>query len=150
VEWVNENATLSNTPIFRLVQQRLPWNIASNYQRIYAGTHGRGIWATGDLINYVPKYPTSADRKVDLGLSVYPNPVTTSDLAVKFKLGKAEAVDFTVFDLNGRIVKAIPGRNFSAGENEFRIDTSRMPGGTYFIAVKGASEYSTAKFVIVR
>jgi hypothetical protein len=150
VEWANENATLSNTPIFRLVQQRLPWNIASNYQRIYAGTHGRGIWATGDLINYVPKYPTSADRKVDLGLSVYPNPVTTSDLAVKFKLGKAEAVDFTVFDLNGRIVKAIPGRNFSAGENEFRIDTSRMPGGTYFIAVKGASEYSTAKFVIVR
>lgn len=150
VEWVNENATLSNTPVFRLVQQRLPWNMASNYQRIYAGTHGRGIWATGDLINYVPKYPTSADRKVDLGLSVYPNPVTTSDLAVKFKLGKAEAVDFTVFDLNGRIVRAIPGRNFSAGENEFRIDTSRMPGGTYFIAVKGASEYSTAKFVIVR
>ena len=149
VEWANENATLANTPVFDVMQQRLPWQDATNHEVFYLGTHGRGIWSTGDLVNSTPDFEDFAGSTTDLGLSMYPNPVTNQG-RVDFTLPGQGTVDIQIFDLSGKAVKQYMGRSFPAGDNTFSFEASDIPGGTYIMTVNTGGTYSTGKFVIVK
>jgi photosystem II stability/assembly factor-like uncharacterized protein len=149
VTWANENASLSNTPVFDIVQQELPFGDASNHEVFYAGTHGRGIWSTASLINSTDDKFASFEDKVDLGLAMYPNPVN-GEGRVNFDLAQQSTVDIQVFDLNGRVVKQFLNQSYEAGENTFAFNTSSLSAGTYMLSVKTNTEYSTSKFVVVK
>jgi len=149
IEWFNESATLSNTPVFDVIQQRLGWDQADNHEVYYAGTHGRGIWSTNSLINSVDDDFDSFEKEVDLGLSMYPNPVSDQG-SVNFNLAEQSSVDIQVFDLNGRAVRQFMNRSFEAGQNTFTMNTSDLSAGTYVLTVKSDAQYSTSKFVVVK
>lgn len=149
VEWSNENATLANTPVFDVRQQKLDYYEAENYHRFYLGTHGRGIWSTGSLVG-TPEIDRTESKSADLGLKVYPNPVTSGSVTVDFTLSQSGSVHVRVFDLSGKMVREYNSRSFESGKNQYTFNTGELNGGSYIMTVEAGSTYSTAKFVVVK
>lgn len=149
VEWSTENATLANTPIFDVRQQKLNYDEALNFHRFYLGTHGRGIWSTGDLVS-APTIDRNEASSKDLGLKVYPNPISDGTASVDFTLNTSGSIHVRVFDLSGKMVREYNSRHYQAGNNKFTFDTGDLTGGSYIMTVEAGSTYSTAKFVVVK
>ncbi len=105
--------------------------------KIYAGTYGRGLWAS-------PAVPTVLGIQ-DFGLSksiyFYPNPVIDK-LVISSKNQLEGAI--RVFDVTGKLLKYLPAE--SIGTN-YTLNVSDLNTGIYFVRINSAKGYITQKII---
>ena len=117
-EWQPYSTNLPNVIINEL-------EINSADGKIYAGTYGRGIWASP----YVPHLLNTTSLLNDTDVEIFPNPVKNS-VTLNFKKG-AEA-DFRIYDQLGKLVRYEPNVYIS---QPYSIDISELNSGIYFIRI---------------
>ncbi len=158
VVWENQyNEYLSNAVAMDLVQQ-----VFENYQYgvnnhegienhgwVYVGTHGRGIFRSDAW-----KGPLSTPKPIEskpfslIELNVFPNPV--KDIAtVNYTLSVSAAVEFKVFDINGRLVHDKSLSNMPAGNHEIRFDMSQLQKGTYILNMYSGYRKLSKKMIVL-
>lgn len=150
VQWTDENnGAFPHMPVFEVRQQKF-WP-SNNYEMLFIGTHGRGMWESGSLVTGIKELPeNNGDRSRFISdLTVYPNPLKETGFLV-FDLPSAVAGNIRIYDLNGRVVRSILKQAFSPGTNKVKLDTEKLPAGTYFVTVEAGSISSAAKFVIIK
>lgn len=90
---------------------------------IYAGTYGRGLWASP----VVDATMGIDDNKFSKEISLYPNPA--SSIVNILSPHQLEA-EVRVFDISGKMLKMVDNAVLN---NSYSIDVSHLPAGTYFI-----------------
>ena len=80
----------------------------------------------------LPRDPTAGSG----ALSVWPNPASTG-FTVGFTVRSRDAIEIEVYDLLGRKVLARAAGTLDGGAHELAIDAADLPGGTYFVRVRG-------------
>jgi len=80
---------------------------------------------------------------------VYPNPVYGTG-KIKFLLNQTENVSIDLFDVTGKLVKAIFNDQANQGLNIVNFETSDMPAGIYFCKLQSEHLTQTQKVVITR
>jgi hypothetical protein len=150
ITWSFDAPEIGRTVVTDLVQQKLPFNEASNYGMFYAGTWGRGIWSTDNLVGIEDEdnFDFGTFGEDEIGMSVYPNPVTTNVLSFDL-VGPQGEFEATILDLQGRTVKQ--KRAFAVeGEQRIELGIADLVNGTYFLTVTKGGKTKTGKFVVVR
>ena len=117
-EWQPYSTNLPNVIINEL-------EINSADGKIYAGTYGRGLWASP----YVPHLLNTTSLLNDTDVEIFPNPVKNS-VTINFRKG-AEA-DFRIYDQLGKLVRYQPNVSIS---QPYSIDISELNSGIYFIRI---------------
>ena len=117
-EWQPYSTNLPNVIINEL-------EINSADGKIYAGTYGRGLWAS----HYVPHLLNTTSLLNDTDVEIFPNPVKNS-VTINFRKG-AEA-DFSIYDQLGKLVRYQPNVYISQPHS---IDISELNSGIYFIRI---------------
>jgi flagellar hook assembly protein FlgD len=87
-------------------------------------------------------------------LSAYPNPVI-GNANISFSLTQAQKVSVNIYDLNGRLVKAIANENMEAGPHQLTWNAKDNNGNTalegiYFISVETLQSIQTKKIIVTR
>ena len=117
-EWQPYSTNLPNVIINEL-------EINSADGKIYAGTYGRGLWASP----YVPHLLNTTSLLNDTDVEIFPNPVKNS-VTINFRKG-AEA-DFRIYDQLGKLVRYQPNVSIS---QPYSIDISELNSGIYFVRI---------------
>ena len=117
-EWQPYSTNLPNVIINEL-------EINSADGKIYAGTYGRGLWASP----YVPHLLNTTSLLNYTDVEIFPNPVKNS-VTINFRKG-AEA-DFSIYDQLGKLVRYQPNVYISQPHS---IDISELNSGIYFIRI---------------
>ena len=117
-EWQPYSTNLPNVIINEL-------EINSADGKIYAGTYGRGLWASP----YMPHLLNTTSLLNDTDVEIFPNPVKNS-VTINFRKG-AEA-DFRIYDQLGKLVRYQPNVYISQPHS---IDISELNSGIYFIRI---------------
>ncbi len=150
VEWSDESGDMANVMVMDVKQQRLPSWRAENFDDIYVGTHGRGIWTTSSLVGPASGFDDfRGTKKFESSIKLYPNPMATTG-NVSFNLPSAATAKVNVMNLEGRVVKTLANRSFQSGENTMEIEVVDLPAGTYFVTVQAGELYSVSKLVVLR
>jgi photosystem II stability/assembly factor-like uncharacterized protein len=128
--WIPFDNNLPNVIIYEL-----DINFVEN--KIYAGTHGRGLWFS-DTYN-------STLSTEDFGLNditLFPNPATNE---INLKWSQSETVNVRVFNTLGKLMFYGKKVNLSNG---FKIDVSTLNTGVYFIKVNTLNGEITKKLIL--
>lgn len=81
-------------------------------------------------------------------INVYPNP-TKGNFTTTFYLKNADQISASLFDVNGKRVKEIfNNRNFNSGEVSFKTEIATLPGGIYYLKIRGEKHRATARVAI--
>jgi photosystem II stability/assembly factor-like uncharacterized protein len=128
--WIPFDNNLPNVIIYEL-----DINFVEN--KIYAGTHGRGLWASDT-------YDTTLSTK-DFGLNdiiIFPNPANNE---INLKWNKSEAINIRVYNMLGKLVLYDKKINISNG---FKIDVSGLNSGVYFVKLNTINGEITKKLIL--
>lgn len=105
--------------------------------KIYAGTYGRGLWAS-------PKYGVVLGTNEVLTsnlVTLYPNP-TASTLKILYQ-GEVE-MDIRVFDMTGKLVAFEPDVVLNS---QHTMDVSHLQSGIYFVRMNSGKGVVTKRFI---
>lgn len=146
-EWEMCNTgEMYKVPIYDLRQQT--WPNTWNYGNIYVGSHGAGIFTSGDYVLGVEDLEEEVEAG-RLNLLVYPNPVTN---IAKFDLELLDPAEVVVniLDMNGKMVRSIPqGKIY--GNNTIEFEASDLAEGTYLINCRVENQApKSGRFVVTR
>ena len=130
-EWQPFNTNLPN-----VIVNELEINQADG--KIYAGTYGRGLWAS---------YKYGFELGVDDVLStekvqIYPNPAQ-EQLHIVFP--SEMEMDLRVFDVTGKLVIYSPDISFN---QKTSLDVSHLQPGIYFLRINSGNGVVTKKFLM--
>ncbi|HVZ41076.1 MAG TPA: LamG-like jellyroll fold domain-containing protein [Candidatus Kapabacteria bacterium] len=92
----------------------------------------------------VPTDPTTGSL-----VNVYPNPANTG-FTVGFTVRQAAMVEVEVYDLLGRPVLRQPATMLEAGMHQVPMNAAGLPGGTYFVRVRGGGADGTERVEVGR
>lgn len=152
--WVKENNNkLPNVPVFMLRQQTKSNLDSYNSGMIYAGTHGRGIWASDTYysqftvgINEI----TPKDKTLVSEIKLYPNP-TRDMVNLSFTIKKQENLTLSVYDLKGVLVITKILGKLPEGEQLMQIGTEELISGTYIVSLSSNTEIvGTNRLVVIK
>lgn len=155
--WTISNTGMANAvdavacPIFDLKQQwrgHSPWMHPFNNGWVYAGSHGRGIFYSDELMFTGIDSPEEVE--VVNNLLVYPNPVTGGVANVQVDLNTTSDVRLSVFTINGQLVRDLTRQNLVAGQHQLQISTDDLPRGHYLLKMQTGNSSKVAKFVVVK
>jgi|GEM_PF-3701815 len=73
---------------------------------------------------------------VDLSVRVFPNPIVTNSL-ITYELAESGKVSVNLYDTQGRLVKHVNTALANSGEQRLLFDRRGVPGGMYFLNIKG-------------
>lgn len=144
------NGDMSPGPVYDVRQQ---WNEAKRFQNptntgiVYAGSHGRGIFQSSDIVSV--QEPGTEEFGLQQQLLVYPNPanaIVQADLNLK----NASDVRVEIYSITGKLVYSNVETNLSSGTHTLRVPVSALSIGNYIMHVEAAGINETAKFVISR
>lgn len=148
--WTQESTGMGNVPVF-VVKQQFTLTDGDSAGTIYAATHGRGFFKSGDArYQYigVEEPSTEISRTDDESrIKLYPNPISTYT-TVSFDLADKSDVTIEVRDIQGRLVKSIIKPGLNSGEHDIRVDLSQLRSGTYIMFVDGGTWGETSKFIV--
>ena len=123
------------------------WSFPENSGIVYAGSHGRGIFRTGTLVN-VDEADSGIDQAQDL-FTVYPNPNNTGNLNMNLELESATDVVVQIFSLQGRLVLT-ENLGQMSGEQVVQLDINSLANGQYVIRVDAGTASKVSKFVVLK
>jgi len=79
--------------------------------------------------------------------TVYPNPV--SDFAnINLNLQKTAKVQFTIFDMSGKLIKTVDYQSIEAGIHELQISFEHLRAGNYMLQMNNNGETLTTKISV--
>lgn len=122
----------------------VPTNLTSTYEARIK------IEAVGNIFYTVSKKFTLWDPNLstsDIELTdfkIYPNP-TTNVLNIAFTTNDTNNVTFTIFDVNGRLIKTIQQQNAAVVNQQINVED--LTTGTYILVVKTNKLTKTHKFI---
>lgn len=135
IDGVDPSLGFPRVPVFELVQVKdKPWS----GPKVYAGTHGMGIWETSSLLTNVRK---EEQQKRASQMKIYPNP------AVNFttiETGVRGSYTLNIYSLNGQVVFSNEGQT----TGKIEVSTSAMLTGTYFVEVVGKNTKEASKLIV--
>ena len=105
---------------------------------IYAGTYGRGLWASP---KFEPEVLGNTDFVLVNEFSIAPNPVE-EQLQVYWK--ESEAVALRIFDVSGKLVIYQPEVFMN---QKYTVAVSHLKPGTYFVRMSTSKGTYTKKFI---
>jgi PKD repeat protein len=82
-------------------------------------------------------------------VSLYPNP-TSNITNVSFDLTENTNVAINLYDMSGRLVKAIPTQYLTSGNNSITLETSEVNAGVYFANITTDKFSKTYRLVIIK
>ena len=125
---------LPRSPVFDVVQTT---NKNWSGPRIYAGTHGMGIWESQSLLTSV----RNKSNTESISILAYPNPANNVvNLASDIK----GAYTLNIYSLNGTLVHSQEGSN--AGT--IKLSTETFTNGNYFIELIGQDTKAVSKIIV--
>lgn len=130
-EWQPYNNNLPNVIVNEL-------DINNETNMLYAGTYGRGIWASplvDDLLS-------TEDYLSQDQVSVYPNP---SNNEINILVQQQVEADIRIFDLLGKLM--VYQSNIIFGDNIHTVDISTFTNGVYFVRINSDAGTITKKIV---
>jgi hypothetical protein len=95
-----------------------------------------------DIINKVPEN----HKGPVIAVKSYPNPFH-SFTTFEFTLDKKEAVNLTVYDLAGKVIKELFSGMTDKGHHSIRFESGSLPAGVYFCTLQTPEGSVTAKIV---
>lgn len=104
---------------------------------LYAGTYGRGLWATPLVGKKIGIDKVYFNDKV----GVYPNPAS-SEVIISSPISTEGSIK--LFDVTG---KMLIYRQHAVLDNSFSLDVSHLPTGVYFIRLNTAQGMATKKLL---
>lgn len=139
--WEEANDGMDRVPVFQL-RQKIRNIDGTTDGRIYAGTHGRGVYRTSNFVSVDENEMSSKQN-----LHLYPNPAvnyTTINIDLKGPL------DYIVelVDMNGATLRVLHNNQGRAGANTVNIDLTGVASGTYLVRVLGEGLLSYGKLVV--
>ncbi len=129
-DWQPYNTNLPNVIINEL-------EINNVDGKIYAGTYGRGVWASP----IVPSVLSTESFLSSKDVTLYPNP-TNDKITLSFN--KGTEADFNVFDLLGKLVIYQPNVSITQSHD---IDVSKLNNGVYFVRINSDAGTITKKII---
>jgi hypothetical protein len=135
LEGVDADMPLPRSPVFDITQvENKEWT----GPRIYAGTHGMGIWESKSLLTSVPK-----DKELEktVAISAYPNPANNS---VNIETEVKGKYTLTVYGMNGQVVVSQEGTN----NGTIKVNTKSLQSGNYFVEVVGLDTKAVSKIIV--
>lgn len=143
--WVDNNTNFPLVPVFEMRQVEAKKVDGANGWRtgpvLYAGTHGRGIFRSNNLL-------TSA-REVEnemLVLSTYPNPAV-NEVNVEIPASTDRTVQVVVTNYSGQVVYRADMALTPNKSNNLKINTGSLSSGNYIINLQGLTLKASSKFV---
>jgi hypothetical protein len=125
---------LPRSPVFDIAQTT---NKSWSGPRIYAGTHGMGVWESQSLLTSV----RNKTKKESISISAYPNPANNVvNLASDIK----GAYTLNMYSLNGTLVHSQEGSN----SGTIRLSTETFTNGNYFIELIGQNTKAVSKIIV--
>ncbi|MBI1305005.1 MAG: T9SS type A sorting domain-containing protein [Bacteroidetes bacterium] len=142
--WVENNDNFPLIPVFMMRQMEKVHDTGPNPWRtgpvLFAGTHGRGIFKTNNLLTSVPK----VEAKVTQKLKIYPNP-SSDQTWVELPSGISGAVEITITSFSGQVV--LNTSETAIGTGRISVDVSKLAAGNYIISVSGKNYKASNLFV---
>ena len=138
--WIEANtgtdgADIPTSPVFDIAQAaEKPWTGA----RIYAITHGMGMWKTSSLLTNV-KEPTSQITKAEI--TAYPNPANNY---CNFNTTVKGQYTLNVYNLKGALVNQHTGTS----NGKIELSTSELLNGNYFVEIIGGDHKAVTKIIV--
>ena len=130
-EWQPYSNLLPNVMINEL-------DINNTTNTLYAGTYGRGLWAS-------PLVDSSAgveDVISESSVSIYPNPATSE---ITIALPKPMNAEIRIFDVTGKLLVYQPQALI---ERKHTMNVSALPPGVYFVRINSEDGTATKKLLI--
>ncbi len=126
-------------PFFNNLPNVIVSELEINYEdgKIYAGTYGRGLWASPA----VPEILGTSTFVSEENIKFYPNPVAEElIISSKFRLEGA----LRLFDITGKLIKYLPSEII---EKKYVLNLSDVSKGVYFVRLNTKQGYITKKIV---
>ncbi len=147
VIWTEETVGMGRVPVFDLEQMYFGYEYAGNDGKIYAGTHGRGIFETDQFVGLPEVDDESNEAKFKNSFKLYPNPAR-EQTTLDFILNERGNVQLSVFDIRGKLIKDEALTNLQKGRNQVEMNIGEMNNGTYIIRLVHQGKTITSKFVV--
>lgn len=145
--WENASGDFGNTPVFDMGQNWRTWDEGCYVPgEIYAGTHGRGIWSTGEFLGVQEAQDNLDSKSFEADVLVYPNPVADFG-TIAFELESSSNVTVQIYNLSGKMVQEIIKQELNEGANTISINTFDLSKGTYIVKLTADNLSKTTKFV---
>lgn len=79
----------------------------------------------------------------------YPNPVVNGEATIQFVLPKAEKVNISLFDINGRLMQVLVNGSKDAGIHAINFDAGLLSKGVYYYKMQ-AGDFSEVKKLTIQ
>jgi len=139
---------------------RLQHDYRSVYATLLRGHYGAGEAMTADALmgNFDPlgfmdlQTGVTTPSSVNRLKGAYPNPVSLSQsgpVLIQFELARSARVDVEIFDVRGRRVSRMGGRNFPAGNNRLVWEAKGLTAGMYLARLRTANWEASEKLLLL-
>ncbi len=146
VKWTEESNGMGRVPVFSLDQMRFGWQYAINPDKIYAGTHGRGIFEADNFVGLDDVEKEASYATFASSLDFYPNPASSQAFA-EFYLPQNDNVQMEIYDIRGKLIRQ-NSNSLSKGRNKVEFNFDDLNNGTYIIRFIANGKVATKKFVL--
>ena len=131
------------------VEQEVNLQAGQSILKIVCDIGGFNInWiAFGDNTTGIINAPVVPSRTVLLRNYPNPfNPLTT----IRFELAEPARATLVLYDLQGRLVKKLADKHYTAGRHAVMLDGHNLPSGVYFCTLSAGDYTSTRKLMLIR
>ncbi len=141
--WTFNQDSMPRVPVYMMVQSESKvWKNGSRTGAVlYAGTHGRGIWKTNNLLTGIKE----VSKTKDYLLKAYPNPVQ-STLNIELPVRGNDNLTVEVLNYSGQVVRTQKVEVASVNTS-IQLDVDGIPAGNYLVSIKGSLHSGATKFV---
>ncbi len=146
--WNDVSTGFEGTPVYEIRQSWRTWDEGNRRPgEIYAGTHGRGIWASSSYLSVDENNNNSnISETLKDKMIMYPNP-TSDNTTLVFNLDQVSDVTVMIYNLSGYLVKTITKDNLDSGIQKLSLESADLPKGTYIVKMNAGQQNETAKFI---
>lgn len=139
--WYVAGTGLPNSPVFDLVYH-------APTQMLYAGTHGRSIFALD--VSILTGIKENETTRLDFQLnSNYPNPFNPST-KIEFVVGVKGEYALSVYNSNGELVATLLNGEFEPGKYSAQFSGNGYTSGVYFYRLQGMGKTAVGKMVLLK
>ncbi|MBK6765246.1 MAG: T9SS type A sorting domain-containing protein [bacterium] len=98
--------------------------------------------------------PTDADdvpefAPATISLVAYPNPFN-AQTTIEFSLQKAAFVTLSLYDIQGRAVRALTAQGMVAGSHRLNFSANDLPSGVYYASLRAGESSATQKLLLLK
>ncbi|MGE5680726.1 MAG: FlgD immunoglobulin-like domain containing protein [Bacillota bacterium] len=145
--WIQENEGLANVSISDL-------DYRSSDNRIFAATHGRGMFsAVWNSVSAQDDKPSAVPTVFDISQN-YPNPFNPTT-SIKYQIPTPQNVSITIFDAAGRRVRQLVNEYKAQGSYQVTWDGRNDSGtplssGVYLYTIQAGDYNKTMKMILLK